>query len=133
MDKKDRPAHINAAFQWWNENPMKAPASLSGLVAIFEGADVLLSALAEIDPDFVLTPEQDIPTLLTAVVEARPHWFPHDDEWHDNAYPMVKMRLLEHDVRLDTLSIEAALNWMKQSNVQSVRVGDLKKALSQEQ
>ncbi len=120
------PPHILDALRTFNENPVRANG-LGRLAILVEGPQVLLSALDQVAPDYEIDLEQtDLPAMMSTIVKARSEWFPPDSDWHQDAYGMIKVRLLEHDVRLDTMDLNAAIRWMKATGVQSTRVRDLR-------
>ncbi len=112
----------------WNSNPIQSP--YTPWIAKTEGPSVLLSALAEIAPDYRLNLKKDtIPSLMEAIIRARPLWFPPDNAWRHYAYAMIKMRLIEHEVPLNTLAFLDVLDWMTEQGVGEARIGDIYTAL----
>jgi len=121
---------MDAVARSWDQNPFKN-GSLTALVIMHEGADVLLSVLTQIAPGFVLDPDEtDLLTMQLAVCEARPQWFPNNDDWHSNSYAMIKEVMREHDISLNLITSQAALAWMERRGHKTATAGEVKEALA---
>jgi hypothetical protein len=128
VQKQFSPSYQKMMRDDWNANPFQSP--YTPWIIQDEGASVLLSALTQINPDYQVNLETEtIASLVAAVLEARPRWFPVGDAWKRDVYALIKMRLIEHDVRLDTIDYLEVLDWMNDRDMIEARIGDLQTAI----
>ncbi len=124
MQRKFSASFQQMMYDNWNANPLQSP--YTPWIAINEGPSVLLSALLYIAPEYQLNIQEDtVSSLMAAVIAARPRWFPADDEWKRNAYAMIKMRLIEHEVPLDSVDFLDVSDWMYHQGLEQASLQDI--------